>query len=1176
MPKKIPDMWFLGSIMSLCVSLAAAQPTKSNAALRAAVEAPTAKKFVADQEELRGVVIDEVPKGSALEKAGLRVGDVILNWERLPNPPANPEAASGKIETPLDWMWLEIEQAPRGVVRLTGEREGKGVLVEVPMGTWGGVVSLDFSKSKDAPSINGCDKHIVNKNITLSIHHPSTKEQDRVKIAVAQCTWNRLELARQLAMEGNWPKAKSLLATPPSSNLPPRFIALTNFYIGKLYQGHGDLALAHRMYSIGLRYAQRGNRESLLVSLIEFRLGSLELTRSNLRLAQKHYDRAIQQLEQIAPNSLELARNLRDRGLVEEELERYDQALKFLNRSLEIATNISPAGSDVATIINDIGVVNYDRGDLLLAEDNYQAAAALKKAKRPGDVGLAGTYSNIGIIRASLGDFEAAEHYYLEALKIIESSHDTGARTRQALQAVLTNLADVLNAQGDFEGAELYLEQAAGFFDRETNNNLDYALLLKNIGNLAWEQENFTKTREYYQKALRIWEKKSPNGPGVASCLEGLGILEVQRKNFIAGNNYLTNALRQQERVNPESLRVANVLNNLGNLEDKRGRHEKAKKYWARALRLRSRIAPGSELEAKLFFAFGEAAFREGNLGDAMVNLSRSIESMERQFDQLGDDDLAGGRYRFKKSGVYRLAARIAAARGDDAGVFFLSERYRARGFLDFFTRRIMRFYPDLPEKLDLERQRLAILLRRKERALSELASSSDRDRMKKLLADAHSLETALDAVGMASHKMAPRLASLEKPKPLAANDAVGALDEGTAMISYFDCGDQWYVMFLGMEHGRESYHLLHLGSLDRQQVISLIRALAAPASGGWNEEARARRIEEVGGLLYRLLLEPLDNLIAASSRLLIIPDGPLHYLPWGALLREYEEDGIKKHQYLAEWKPYHIALSATVFAEIKKDRRPSGATPGISPVMDFIAFGDPMYPSILDGGKRKSSVDFRVHSAARRELLDLTPLPWSRQEVEGIAALFPPGHAQVFLGAEATEETVKKVAKGARILHFATHAQVDDRFPLNSAVALTIPEALPKDRENGLLQVWEIFESVRLDADLVVLSGCKTALGEDQGGEGLIGLTRAFQYAGARTVMASLWSVNDQATAELMIRFYKHLRAGMPKDQALQAAQQELIAGPIEVTSDTGERVLKDFRSPYYWAGFQIYGDWQ
>ena len=121
-------------------------------------------------------------------------------------------------------------------------------------------------------------------------------------------------------------------------------------------------------------------------------------------------------------------------------------------------------------------------------------------------------------------------------------------------------------------------------------------------------------------------------------------------------------------------------------------------------------------------------------------------------------------------------------------------------------------------------------------------------------------------------------------------------------------------------------------------------------------------------------------------------------------------------------------------------------------------------------------------------------------------------------------------------------------------------PPGRPGD--DGLLQAWEIFERLRLSADLVTLSACETALGLEAQGEGLLGLTRAFHYAGARTVLSSLWSVSDRSTAELMRRFYAHLGAGKPKDLALAAAQRDLLAGP--------------FRHPYHWAAFQLDGDWR
>lgn len=140
----------------------------------------------------------------------------------------------------------------------------------------------------------------------------------------------------------------------------------------------------------------------------------------------------------------------------------------------------------------------------------------------------------------------------------------------------------------------------------------------------------------------------------------------------------------------------------------------------------------------------------------------------------------------------------------------------------------------------------------------------------------------------------------------------------------------------------------------------------------------------------------------------------------------------------------------------------------------------------------------------------------------------------------------------------------LDESLPLNSAVALSIPAAPDLGRDNGLLQACEIFDGLRIHADLVTLSACKTALGRDMGGEGLFGLTRAFQYAGARTVLASLWSVADRSTAKLMRRFYGHLTAGKSKDEALRAAQLELVraGGPTA--------------HPRHWAAFELFADWR
>jgi CHAT domain-containing protein len=267
--------------------------------------------------------------------------------------------------------------------------------------------------------------------------------------------------------------------------------------------------------------------------------------------------------------------------------------------------------------------------------------------------------------------------------------------------------------------------------------------------------------------------------------------------------------------------------------------------------------------------------------------------------------------------------------------------------------------------------------------------------------------------------------------------------------------------------------------------------------------------------------------------------------LPFAALRREAE--------YLVEWKPLHVVVSATVYAELKTMRRQRNTGS-----VQLAAFGAPRYPG-LKNNTALTRGNPELRSAMDRGF-DFSPLPFSREEVNGIATLFP-GRSEKFLDSEATEERAKSVGKQVRYVHFATHGMLDERFPLNSSLVLTIPENI-EGRDNGLLQAWEIFEQVRLDADLVVLSACKTGLGQEVSGEGLVGLTRAFQYAGARSILASFWNVDDRRTAQLMKRFYEHLQSGESKDKALQAAQVELLRS--------------NAAHPFYWAGFSLIGDWQ
>jgi CHAT domain-containing protein len=259
------------------------------------------------------------------------------------------------------------------------------------------------------------------------------------------------------------------------------------------------------------------------------------------------------------------------------------------------------------------------------------------------------------------------------------------------------------------------------------------------------------------------------------------------------------------------------------------------------------------------------------------------------------------------------------------------------------------------------------------------------------------------------------------------------------------------------------------------------------------------------------------------------------------------------------EEKALFKVLSATVYAETAPRSSPAAARQA-----GIVAFGDPDY-------KGSAGAAGAVHAGAAILSSYLAPLPATRGEAEAVGALFAP-RARLFLGGEATETRAKALGTDASFVHFACHGFSDERFPLDSGLALTTPSAdVPGD--NGYLQAWEVFEAVRLDADLVALSACDTAMGRELGGEGLLGLTRAFQYAGARCVLSSLWSVADRSTAALMARFYTHLRAGLTPAESLRKAQVEMIrSAPPRGRGGRPSAPVAESH-PFNWSGFILEG---
>jgi CHAT domain-containing protein len=291
--------------------------------------------------------------------------------------------------------------------------------------------------------------------------------------------------------------------------------------------------------------------------------------------------------------------------------------------------------------------------------------------------------------------------------------------------------------------------------------------------------------------------------------------------------------------------------------------------------------------------------------------------------------------------------------------------------------------------------------------------------------------------------------------------------------------------------------------------VFLVLRGLAPGVTGAAQIEAAQD--------LYRLLIDPLQPYLV-QPRLIIIPHQTLHYLPFAALLDEAQQP-------LAARFTLSIAPSAS---SLDPSLRQTTTNEG-----HLLAFGNPETTA--------------------------TALPYAENEAKAIAALYP--QANLLIGPAASEASLRQDLAGAYILHFATHGTLDPLNPLFSALLLAATPGTTPAEQDGRLEVQEVFNLDLHEANLVVLSACETALGEQSRGDELVGLSRAFLYAGSPVVVASLWPVEDEATSVLMTAFHRQIQAGVGPAAALTSAQAEV-------------RRQEKWAAPYYWAGFVVIGD--
>ncbi|MCS6860433.1 MAG: CHAT domain-containing protein [Abditibacteriales bacterium] len=1040
--------------------------------------------------EVRGVIVESIAPGGLAEKLGIKVGDRLLTYDGKP------------LFSPLTLLALQQNTFDKKEVGLGLQRGGETLTLTVPVG------SLGLQTRPELPPA------------ALQLYEEGRRAQEAQKTDEAIAKWTAAAQATQAAGD--------------------------KFSAAFLYR---HVAMWH--------LTQRRGKEAKAMCLTAWELlpsstpdAALQ-SRTLAALGECHYvleefDEAVQRYEQAsAVNAAAgyekwFADDLRDAGIVSRSQGQLHVAHNYSRRALEIYKRLAPVSLDVATVLNQLGSIHREWGRMAEAQDYHTRALSLcERIRRDAsrepphperDITLARTLNSLGIVTAQRGHIEDAYGYCARALTILERV----APNSSDLANTLNNLGNISWFRADWDAARDYYTRALKIREALMPGSLEVATILNNIGSAAFRCDDLQTAHDAYARALAIFQRRIPQSLPTAMCLVSLGEVACLRGELPTAEDYVRRALAIAEKIAPQSRYVATTLNALGEVAYRRGDWKAARDAYTRALSIQERLAPDSIGVAHILHKIGATHWHEQRLTDALPLLQRAVDLIELNRRRIASVETRS-LMMTQHTEIYTTLLEARLALNDPAGAFEVLERAHARSLVEMLAERGADFTADAPAELlqkqrELDKKRDDVY-----RRLSGLNSDKDTALIEQLQEQVKALAIEQRQLANEIRRASPQYAALQYPQPLNLQETQGELEEGTLLLAYWV--DKNTCVLFSVSRTELQVHRLPVRESDLRDRIGKFRA-ALVQRGDFRPLARD---------LYDVLLRPAQAQIDRAERVLICPDGPLHTLPFAALVERGSQGREAKERYVVEAKPLHVAASMSVYAELRK--APPPPNPPTAQPPKLLALGDPVYEATTDAAKQAAR-DFVTRGGK------LTPLPHTRQELQAIQSLYGK-QATIRLGKDASETAVKREATQARIIHFACHGILDDRNPLGSALALSAEE----EQEDGFLRAYEILEKVRLDADLVVLSACQSGLGAEMKNEGIVGMTRAFQFAGAKNVMVSLWEIMDKSTAQLMAEFYRHLKAGKRKDEALQQAQVKL---------------LKDspYRHPYYWAPFVLVGN--
>ena len=751
--------------------------------------------------------------------------------------------------------------------------------------------------------------------------------------------------------------------------------------------------------------------------------------------------------------------------------------------------------------------------------------------------------NNIGIFHKNLNNFSEALNHFGRALKIANELNKKNDESD-----ILNNMANIYKNIGNYEKALDFLTRAL-VIDRELENPVFIAIDLINLGDTYRHKGLISKNKKdldmalnYFNDCLKI--TKSPKQ--IKSELDILTIIEVRvlnnlgsvhtdLENYYQALEYFQTGYQKAEEIQDlESIGM--ILNNMGIVHFNQGNYEESTRYYQKAIDLAQELE-GGQILWEAYFEIGNAYAKQNKIFEAQKNYKNSIRIIENIRSQIKLEELKASYLGTdKRIEAYQNLIHLLVilhnsdnAVGYDKEAFDYLERAKARSFLDSLE--VAQVDISLGINFKLKNQEKEIMKDISNIYNSLLVTELSSEEKEKLHQALTEKENQLETLKREIRSKSPDYADLRYPEIISILETQKKLlDSKTAFIAYTIGNNSSY----GFAITKNSLKIFPIPAKSELQnlVTSHLQVITDKDSKNFNSANQ----------LFQTLVYPgLDKKI---KKIIFIPDDILHFLPFETLV-------TKNNQLHWLIKDYKIAYapSITSYREIIKRKNKNK----LRHSSDILAFGDPDFGP-MESNTNGEDIFQNFYSS---NAFNFYRLKYSGTEIERISSLFKQKRREVFVREFASEKQLKNLdLDDFKIIHFATHSLIDDKKPARSSIVLSLND---NTAEDGFVQMREIY-NLKLNADLVTLSACQTGLGQFIRGEGIEGLNRAFFFAGSSSVLMSLWAVNDQATYQLMERFYTHLRSSKQIASSLRKAKLEMIA------SDTVSH-------PYYWAGFIVTG---